>query len=167
MDESVAADPLPNLHDDAPWDREMDLGPFGLGARSLTPGTTKLGATLYEVHPGKATLPYHAHHAMDEVIVGVRGTATVRTPRGDVQLGEGDVLCCPAGDDGAHQVRNDTDHAVRVMIFSNRPEVDAIEYPDSRKLQVGVGTWGTDSFRRWILDATATREYMDGELDEA
>lgn len=39
--------------------------------------------------------------------------------------------------------------------------------PNSRKLQVGVGTWGTNSFRRWILDATATREYMDGELDEA
>ncbi len=167
MDGSAVADQLPNLHDDAEWDREMEVGPFGLSARSLTPSTKKLGATLYEVHPGKATLPYHLHHAMDEVIVCVRGTATVRTPGGDVLLATGDVLCCPAGDSGAHQVRNDTDEPVRVMIWSNRPEMDAVEYPDSDKLQVGVGTWGTDSFRRWILDAGATRDYMDGELDGA
>jgi uncharacterized cupin superfamily protein len=165
MDAATDIPTTTNLHDDSDWDREMTIGPFGLGARSLTPGTTKVGATLYEVHPGKATLPYHAHHAMDEVIVGVRGTATVRTPGGDVLVGEGDVLACPAGDAGAHQVRNDTHEPVRVMLISNQPEIDVIEYPDSRKLQVGVGTWGTDEFRRWILDATATREYMDGELD--
>ena len=39
----------------------------------------------------------------------------------DAQLGEGDVLTCPAGEAGAHQVRNDTDHPVRVMIFLISP----------------------------------------------
>jgi uncharacterized cupin superfamily protein len=154
-----------NLFADEPWDREMSVGPFGIRARGLTTRTTKVGATMYELAPGKSNLPYHAHYAMDEVIIALHGTPTVRTPEGELVLAEGDVVECPAGAEGAHQVRNDTDEPVRVMIFSSRPEVDAIEYPDSRKLQVGVGSWGSDSFKRWMLDATAEREYLDGEVD--
>ena len=49
--------------------------------------------------------PYHFHHGMEEWLLVVDGTPTLRTPDGERELRRGDVVCFPPGPDGAHQVR--------------------------------------------------------------
>jgi len=54
-------------------------------------------------------------------------------------LDPGDVVCFPAGPDGAHHVRNASQEPVRVAIVSTKHQVGVAEYPDSDKVGVWVG----------------------------
>jgi uncharacterized cupin superfamily protein len=66
----------------------------------------------------------------------------VRLHDGDRQLSEGDVVPLPRGPSGAHQIRNETDDVVRVLIVSTNANPDVAEYPDTGK--VGIITQGSD-----------------------
>ena len=89
---------------------------------------------MYELEPGDRLWPYHTHHANEEWLIVVRGTPTLRTPEGEHNLAEGDVVCFPRGKDGAHQVSNRTDSAIRVLMLSTLVEPDIVEYLDSGKI---------------------------------
>ena len=41
-------------------------------------GLTWLGATLYEVPPGKTAVPFHRHHTSDEMFVVLSGSGEYR-----------------------------------------------------------------------------------------
>src|SRR6185503_5533722 len=58
-------------------------------------GGELIGAGLYEAEPGNKVWPYHTHHANEEWLLVVRGQPTLRTPEGERQLDEGDVVCSP------------------------------------------------------------------------
>src|SRR6266536_2841817 len=73
------------------------------------------------------------------------------------RLEPGDVVCFPAGPDGAHQVRNAGEEPVRVAILSTKNEFGIAEYPDSDK--VGVWAGGTHH----MLRRSEQLEYWDGE----
>ena len=120
-------------------------------------GATRLGATIYELAPGRSICAYHWHVAEEEWLLVVTGTPTVRTPDGDRTLREGDVLVFPVGEQGAHAVRNDGDETVRVVMFSNLAEVEIAVYPDSDK----VGVWGGGMHVMNRIDANL--DYWDGE----
>jgi uncharacterized cupin superfamily protein len=96
--------------------------------------TERLGASLYEVPPGQATFPYHWHAANEELLIVLAGRPSVRTPAGWRELEEGEVVCFPRGERGAHQVANRSDRAVRFLMLSemNAPEVNV--YPDTHKV---------------------------------
>ena len=83
---------------------------------------------------GNRLWPYHLHHANEEWLVVVRGEPTLRTPEGQQQLVEGDVVVFPRGNDGAHQVSNGTDTAIRVLMLSSMVKPEIVEYPDSGKV---------------------------------
>ena len=87
----------------------------GLGRRI---GAELIGGSVYEVDPGKKLWPYHHHHANEEWLVVLRGRATLRSPEGEHELEEGDVVCFRRGPEGAHQVRNAGDAPVRVLMLS-------------------------------------------------
>jgi uncharacterized cupin superfamily protein len=53
---------------------------------------------------------------------------------GDRSLTEGDVVPCPRGPEGAHQLRNDADAVARVLIVSTNASPDVAEYPDTEKV---------------------------------
>lgn len=152
-----------NVFTNTSWEREIAHERFGVRGHGVIQRCTSIGGTLYELDPGKTNFPYHTHHGMDEVIIVLAGTPTLRTPAGERQLAVGDLVECPAGPDGAHQLINNGDEAARVLVMSSKPEVDVVEYPDSGKISAGVGQWGSPTFKRWLLDASATREYFDGE----
>ena len=97
-------------------------------------GGELIGAGMYEVEPGNKLWPYHAHHANEEWLLVVRGQPTLRTPEGERQLDEGDVVCFPRGEAGAHQVRNGTESAVRVLMLSTLIAPDVVEYLDTGKV---------------------------------
>jgi uncharacterized cupin superfamily protein len=106
--------------------RETQIGPR-LGAELI-------GGSVYEVDPGKKLWPYHLHHANEEWLIVLRGRPTLRTPEGERELVEGDVVCFPRGAAGAHQVRNDTEEPARILMLSTMVAPDILEYPDSDKV---------------------------------
>jgi uncharacterized cupin superfamily protein len=95
-------------------------------------GSEQIGAFLYVLDEGQRSAPYQFHHSSEHWLVVVSGTPTLRTPRGERVLRSGDVACFPAGPEGAHQVSGPG----TVMLLSQRREFDAVEYPDSGKIEL-------------------------------
>jgi uncharacterized cupin superfamily protein len=124
-----------NLHGDE-WDRSEDRPGWRskdawVGAHI---GAELLGGSMYELEPGDRLWPYHTHHANEEWVVVVRGEPTLRTHEGERQLQEGDVVAFPRGKEGAHQIRNDTDSPIRVLMLSSTIKPDIVEYLDTGKI---------------------------------
>lgn len=120
-------------------------------------GATRLGMSIYELDPGQAICPYHFEWTDEEWLLAIAGRPTLRTPDGERALEPGEVVCFPAGPDGAHHVRNTGDEPVRVAIFSTKNEFGIAEYPDSDK--VGIWAGGTHH----MLRRSPQLEYWDGE----
>ena len=95
-----------------------------------------LGATLYELPPGAPGPVYHFHHGAEELLIVLRGRPTLRTPNGERQLEEGEVVHFRRGPEGAHKCSNRTDQPVRYVMVGTRASPDAVEYPDTRQLSV-------------------------------
>lgn len=93
-------------------------------------GTEKVGLSLFEVPPGEAAYPYHWHVAEEEVLIVLAGTPSLRTADGWRELAPGDVLSFRVGEQGAHQLANQTSETVRFLAFSNQ-QPDIIIRPDS------------------------------------
>jgi uncharacterized cupin superfamily protein len=119
----------------------------------------QLGMTVYELPPGQALCPYHYEYAEEEWLVVLEGNASVRHPGGTDQLEPWDVVCFETGPGGAHQVRNDTDGTVRVMMFSRVDHPAATVYPDSDKIAVWTGNREDDV----IVHRASGVEYFEGE----
>jgi uncharacterized cupin superfamily protein len=119
------------------WDGVPDWG--GVGARRVVraPGGA-LGASIWELQPGRTQFVYHFHHGSEELLIVLRGRPTVQMHDGDHELGEGDVVPFPRGPEGGHQIRNDSDTTARVLIVSTNTDPDVAEY-DSGKLAAITG----------------------------
>jgi uncharacterized cupin superfamily protein len=96
-------------------------------------GAELIGGSMYELEPDQRLWPYHTHFANEEWLLVVRGRPTLRTPDGEHDLIEGDVVAFPRGDEGLHQVINRTEVPIRVLMLSTLIEPDVIHYPDSGK----------------------------------
>jgi uncharacterized cupin superfamily protein len=118
-----------------------------------------IGGSMYELEPGNRLWPYHTHHGNEEWMIVLRGRPTLRTPDGEEQLTEGDVVAFRRGKEGAHQVRNDTDAPIRVLMLSTLLAPDIVEYLDSGKVSA-IDAKGERLFREFRgRDA----EYWEGE----
>src|SRR4029450_12505635 len=80
------------------------------------PGAEPLGASLYELPPGNSSCPYHWHAANEEMLIVISGRPTLRTPEGERELAEGEVVAFPVGEAGAHKVTNNGEGPARVLI---------------------------------------------------
>lgn len=129
-------------------------------------GGERLGASLYEIPPGQATFPFHAHFANEELLIVVEGRPSLRTLAGWRELDPGEVVTFRVGHGGAHQVMNRSKEAAQVLIVSemNAPEVSF--YPDSGKVLAGTRPPGgaetdEDIFATFRLDQAS--DYWEGE----
>lgn len=149
-----------NLHGDD-WDRSEDRpGWRSKGTRvGARVGAELIGGGLYELEPGDRLYPYHTHHANEEWLLVVRGRPTLRTPGGEQDLTEGDVVAFPRGEAGLHQVRNRTEQPIRVLMLSTLIMPEVIDYPDSGKL----GARNARGERIAMTRPTAELDYWDGE----
>jgi uncharacterized cupin superfamily protein len=95
-------------------------------------GAAQIGASLYELEDGQGSHPYHFHHGVEEWLIVVAGAPRVRTPEGERVLRTGDVLCFPAGAEGAHEVTGPG----TVLIVAEVQAPDVLEYPDDGTLEV-------------------------------
>jgi uncharacterized cupin superfamily protein len=127
------------------WDEVPDWG--GVGARRLVrPPDGSLAGSVWEFQPGASQSVYHFHHGTEELLIVLRGTPTVRMHDGDRRLAEGDVVPFPRGPEGGHQVRNDGDSVVRVLIVAAHADPDVTEYPETGKIAAVIG--GEHRFHR-------------------
>jgi len=99
-------------------------------------GCKQLGATLYEIDPGQNGSPFHLHHANEEMIIVLSGRPTLRTLEGTRVLEPGEVVACPVGRVGAHQLRNQTEAPVRALVISTMIYPETAEMLDSDKILV-------------------------------
>ena len=131
---------------DPEFDVEQDSDPYiwrraRLGRQA---GAQQLGASLFEVPPGAATFPLHAHLNNEEMLIVIEGRPTLRTLTDESTLEPGEVVACLAGGDGAHLLRNDTDEPVRVLIISTMSAPEINLFPDTGELWVRDYVPGTD-----------------------
>ncbi len=99
-------------------------------------GAEDLGGTLYELAPGSDGVPLHIHHAMEELVVVIAGTPTLRTLDGDSVLSPGDVVAFPRGRRGAHTLCNRSDERVRYLMLSTKATPEIVEYPEAGTIRV-------------------------------
>jgi uncharacterized cupin superfamily protein len=97
-------------------------------------GSDRLGASVYELPPGKAAYPYHWHVGDEEMLFVLAGRPTLRTPAGMRELEQGEVVSFRRGEEGAHQLLNRTEQPVRFLTVSTEGDTDLVVYPDSDKL---------------------------------
>ncbi len=98
-------------------------------------GARRLGISQWELPPGEAAYPYHLHLAEEELVIVLVGTPALRTPAGWRRVAEGEILSFPVGEDGGHQLVNDTDTSVRFLAISTNGEPDIVLYPDEGKIR--------------------------------
>jgi uncharacterized cupin superfamily protein len=140
---------------------EYDPGPEGYrsGYAKLHPeiGAQTLFGGLFELPPGQSGRPYH-YESSEEWLLVLEGRPTVRHPGGEDELAPGDLVCFPAGPDGAHKITNRGEATARVLLVSTRTSPAVAVYPDSDKVGV-VPDWGDTIFVR----RDANTGYYDGE----
>ena len=127
-------------------------------------GGERLGATLYEIDPGGYGSPFHLHHGNEEMIIVLSGSPTLRTLDGTRQLAPGEVVACPVGPRGAHQLQNNTDEPIRALVISTMVYPEIAEQLDSDKILVHSAPPGTADRIAMAFPRNAQVERLAGEL---
>jgi uncharacterized cupin superfamily protein len=127
---------MPNIYDPVFDEPRTSLDGFHANRARLGHqlGTERLGLSLWEVTAGQAVYPYHFHLAEEEVLVVLEGRPLLRSPDGWRRLDRGEVVRFPVGEDGAHQLVNDTAETLRFLSVSTHGRPDIVIYPDEGKL---------------------------------
>jgi uncharacterized cupin superfamily protein len=152
-------DPEFNATDDRPG---FSFNDVWIGVQA---GCENLGASLYELPPGEAICPYHAHLANEEMLLVIAGAPSLRTPDGWRALSPGEVVAFPVGERGAHQVQNRSAQPARVLMVSEMRGPEVCLYPDSGKVSARERPAGrpVDGTLRKIFRAADEVDYWEGE----
>jgi uncharacterized cupin superfamily protein len=147
------------------WD--VERAPRGVNERlahiGRRLGGELLGATMFEVEPGWASL-YHLHYANEELLLVLDGTPTVRTPAGERELRAGDTALFRRGTSGTHAIANRSDAPARFIVFSSMIDPDVVEQPDAGTVGVfvgGVPTAGRDAAIELFFSRDSSIGYFD------
>jgi uncharacterized cupin superfamily protein len=125
-------------------------------------GAERLGLSLWEVPPGQAAYPYHAHLTEEELVVVLEGRPSLRTPDGWRDLEQGEVVSFPRGEEGAHQILNRSADAVRFLAFSTSGDPDIVLQFDSGKVGAFERRPDGGGLRVWFRREDAVG-YFEGE----
>jgi uncharacterized cupin superfamily protein len=142
------------------YDAEDPEG-FRSGMARLGPrlGAERTGVSVYELPPGQALCPYHYEYGEEEWVLVLEGRPALRTPEGTRTLEPLDIAFFPRGPAGAHQLRNDGDEPVRLLMFSDVVIPTATAYPDSDK----VGVWTGVEGENLMAERSSDVPYFHGE----
>jgi uncharacterized cupin superfamily protein len=149
---------------DAPVEYDpSDLDPYGPGMNRFGPkiGAARMGATVYELPPGKALCPYH-YESEEEWLLVLQGEVTLRHPDGEDVLGPGDITAFPVGPAGAHKTTNHGTEPVRMVMFATLDPIGYCVYPDSNKISFWSDS--SDSQDNVRVRRGESLEYYDGEV---
>jgi uncharacterized cupin superfamily protein len=121
-------------------------------------GAKTMAGTLYELPSGNSNCPYH-YESDEEWLLVLEGTLTVRHPDGEDELEAGDLVCFPAGPEGAHKLTNRGTEAVKMLIASTANMPAVAVYPDSDK----IGVFTEDRRDNVMVRRSSDVDYWDGE----
>jgi uncharacterized cupin superfamily protein len=121
-------------------------------------GAATMTGSFYVLPPGQANCPYH-DESDEEWLLVLEGLVIVRRPDGEDVLGPGDLVCFPAGPDGAHKLTNAGDDPVRMFLVSTANLPAVAVYPDSGK--IGVRTEGRRD--NIMVRRDSAVDFYDGE----
>jgi uncharacterized cupin superfamily protein len=124
-------------------------------------GATRVGASLWEVPPGQAAYPYHYHLAEEEILILLEGTLALRTPAGWRDLEQGEVVCFPVGEEGAHQVVNRTGSTARFLAISPTGTPELVVQVDAGKIGAFERAAGGGGIREWYRRADQVPYFED------
>ena len=149
-----------NLNTARPEYDDTDPDGYRAAALKVAPliGGTTMAGGYYVVPPGQANCPYH-YESDEEWLLVLEGRLTVRHPEGEDELGPGDLVCFPAGPDGAHKLTNNGDEDVRMLIVSTANLPAVAVYPDSDK----IGLWTPGRVDNIMVRRESGVGYYDGE----
>lgn len=154
----------PNAFDDEWEDPFPSIEGWRSHLKRLVPPGNDLGMSVWELLPGQTQVPYHFHHGAEELILVLRGRPTLRTPEGENDLDEGDVVHFPKGPAGAHQVINRRDEPARYVLASSNASPEVVEYPDSGKVAIASRSESQRGERLWSIHRLDDSvDYFDGE----
>lgn len=128
------------------WDAESDEAPFRWRRARIgrQTGAEQLGASLFEIAPGDATFPLHAHHANEEMLFVLSGTPTLLTPDAERMLQPGEAVAFKAGREGAHRIDNRTEGPARLLIVSTMKAPEINEMLEDRTFRIRGYAPGVD-----------------------
>jgi uncharacterized cupin superfamily protein len=122
-------------------------------------GASMMAGRLYELPAGQSNCPYHYELGDEEWLIVLTGVVTVRHPEGEDELGPGDVVCFPAGPEGAHKLTNHAEEPVRMLMISTQTRPAVAVYPDSDK----IGVFTADRADNIMVRRDAGVGYWEGE----
>ena len=122
-------------------------------------GAATMTGSYYVLPPGQANCPYH-YESDKEWLLVLEGRVTVRHPEGEDILEPGDLVCFPAGPDGAHKLTNAGDEPVRMFLVSTANLPAVAVYPDSGK----IGVWTEGRRDNIMVRRDSAVDYYDGEV---
>jgi uncharacterized cupin superfamily protein len=125
-------------------------------------GARRLGVSLWEIPAGQAAYPYHFHYVEEELLIVLEGTPSLRSPGGWRELAPGEVVSFPSGEQGAHQILNETAATVRFLSCSTSGAPDIVSYVDSGKLGAFERNPGGEGLAAMFRAEDAV-DYYEGE----
>jgi len=147
------------------WSDWSDGVRFGGKVRVLSdtrsPGSRlRIGIAIEELPPGKQSSTFHFHMTEEEHVWILDGAATLRLGEDRYPVKAGDFVSFPAGSPHGHCLVNETEKPCRFMMIGDNHPDEVCVYPDSNKIMVrALSRISRDD----IFDASATRDYWDGE----
>lgn len=110
---------------------------------------------MRKLDPDKYSYPYHFHRNAEEVLLILKGSATLRTSKGLETIIEGDILFFEKGDSSAHQLYNHTSEPCIYFDLRTNNGFDIAEFPDTNKIIIEPN--------KEILEKGAQVDYFKGE----
>jgi uncharacterized cupin superfamily protein len=123
-------------------------------------GGVATNVKVYELPPGESLCPYHYEYEEEWLLI-LGGELVLRVPAGERPVQAGELVCFPAGPDGAHKLTNRTDGTARVLMFSSAREPAVAVYPDSDKIGVFPPV---ESDKLLVRRENGQEDYYAGEL---
>jgi uncharacterized cupin superfamily protein len=110
-------------------------------------GGKGIGASWFEIQPGKKAFPHHFHLANEEAVFVLEGEGVLRLGEEEHRIRAGDYVAFPPGPPG-HQIVNRSTAPLRYLALSTMREPEVAVYPDSKKIGVLSRTHGLTSVHR-------------------
>lgn len=129
-------------------------------------GGEEIGASLYEVQPGKRMWLRHYHEGNEESIFVLDGSGRMwlGSDATEHALSAGDYVALPAGAESAHEIEAGDD-GLRLLMHSTMAEPDITVYPDRDMVGLYAGSPpGGDKDERSLstyLDRDAEQSYWE------
>ncbi len=130
-------------------------------------GASKLGYNITIIPAGKRAYPYHAHLVNEEMFFILEGEGTLRHSDQTWPIKQGDIICCPVGQEHAHEILNTGTVDLKFLAVSTMQEPEIGIYPDSKKFGVFAGKAPGHTHKDYDLRIIASLEagvdYYEGE----